>query len=217
MKKTNLILALILSVLLTFSACSSSQDPKKEDGDNGNTKVEFTQGVITETGFESEYLNLKFDTPQGFIMATEEEMLEMSDLGAEYAELDKKLIDYSKAVNVYEMMAVDPATSANVILMSEKLAFSNIKMKDYIGALKEQLSNIANMSYQIDENTTEATIGGKEFTKLSAIADVSGIKLSQNYYIRIENSRAEVIITSFMEEAADKEAILINGFTQLNK
>ncbi len=210
MKKNNLILILILSLTMILSGCSSNSK-------GGDKAVEFTQGVSTETGFESEYLNLKFEAPQGFVMATEEEILNMSDLGAEYAELDKDIIDYSKAVNVYEMMAVDPATSANVIVMTEKLSLSNMKLEEYMEALKTQLTSVSNMNYKIEEETSQVVIAGKEYTKLSTTATVSDVKLIQNYYLRMENGRAEIIITSFIEQSADKEAIMLGGFSELNK
>lgn len=44
---------------------------------------EYEFGVLTDTGYESKWLNVKFTAPENYIMVTAEEMNEMMERGAE--------------------------------------------------------------------------------------------------------------------------------------
>lgn len=207
---------LLTSVLMTgmfITGCES-----KSNGGNNKASVNkeekqksYVKGNLTESSFESEYLNLKYTLPENFVMSTTEEMLEMSDLGAEISEIDLKKYEYSKALLVYEMMAVDVTGTQNVMVVSEKLASSNITVDKYISGLKSQFKNLKEMDYKINEEVITKEIAGHTYSVLSMSA-MGGIVL-QEYHVRIEDGRAIAIIVTAPDE--ESKNIMLEGFSTL--
>lgn len=213
MKKRILILILcVLTIGIFLSGCGENDGTKGVEA-GGDAKVEakkeYKKGTLTAESFESEYLNMKYSLPENFIMATEEEVLQMSDLGEEVLNADLDKYDFNKANVVYEMMAVNQSEGQNILLMVEKLPFSNMKVDAYIEELKKELSSVENINYTIDEEVKSKEIAGKSYSVVS-VSGMDGAML-QDYLIRIENGRiVAIIVTSSTEEDKD---VMLNGFT----
>lgn len=181
--------------------------------------VVYEKGVLTETGFESEYLNLRFTAPDGFIMATEEELNEMMDLGAdigaEIMDVDKKVWEYAQTRIVYEMMVSSSSGSPNLILTSEKLPLSNMTVDQYFDLLKTQLDamDIDVIEYEFGD-ITSIEIAGQSYQKLDMKAKMDGLEMVQSYIVRKDNDRVVVVVTTSM--GGDEEALdtLIAAFSE---
>ena len=201
MKKTA---AFFTLVILIFGIASCSQ------------KREYTRGILTSTTFESEYLNLKFTAPEGTTMATEEEMKKVSSMGAQVAQVDSQQFDAALENTVYEMQAFYIAGYPNVFLIVEKLAFSNMTVENYMESVKQQLSKLSTVKYDITTEDEKATIAGQKYSKLSASAIYGTVSLTQDYYVRIQDGRAISFIVTYTSDTIDKKNELLEAFKEYN-
>ena len=176
-------------------------------------KIEYEKGLLTETSFESKFIGIRFTLPEGFVMATAEDIDEMMGIGAEIVGLDQKTVDYANLTTVYEMMASAPAGSPNVIVLAEKLLLRSISENQYIDALKEQLKNLSTMDYTFGEEITSVNIAGREYKKLTAYANANGVDIMQDYIIRKSDNRIVGFITTYTEDNTEALDKLMNGFS----
>lgn len=201
MKKLSFVLLCIISLALVFSSCKSSNT------DN------YKKGTLTKTTFESEYLDLKFNLPQGYTMATEEEVLKLANQGAELAGIDSKKYDYAMANTVYEMQVVASTGFPNTIVMVEKLSLSNMTIDTYLDTLKKQLTEIPNLKYTVASKKEKETLVGKEYIKMTATASYGTLSLIQDYYVRIQDGRAISFIVSYSSDTKEQKDSLLSAFT----
>lgn len=212
-----LVFALITALL---SGCGNNNS--KDSAPKGSEEVKvspspergYEKGILTETDFESSYLNLRFTVPEGFIMATQEDINNMMNLGADVMGLDEKLIDYANMVSVYEMMVSAPSGSPSVIVMVEKLALSNITIEQYFDALKTQLSNLTEINYVINDDITSVEIAGQSYKQLIVTTNVYGQNLTQSYMLRKSGDRMVGFITTSTPDTEETLAILMNSFVE---
>jgi len=173
----------------------------------------YERGIITETGFESKYLNLKFDLPQGFVMASDEEMLEIMKIGNEALETSKLEVNFANLTTVYEMMASAPIGFPNVSLMVEKLIISGITTDKYSAALRKTLAGVSAVNYVIGDDITTVEIAGQSYKQLSASLPDFGI--IQNYIFRKSGNRMISFITTYTPDTNQEMKMLMDGFSKL--
>jgi len=215
-KRTFLIFAVCLLLCVSvFAGCKKTDDPNKTNGDN-TPEVTYVKGKVSATGFESEYLNLKFTAPRNFVMATDAELDALIKEGADvaYTDADKKLIDYAMSNTVYEMMVSDPSGSPNIIVLVEKLLLSNLTETQYLDTLKAQIvAPFAEMGLQMTFNAVKTVdVAGETYTVLPAV--VPG-QLRQDYYVRKKDDRMVTIIVSYTDATTRQMETLIAAFEPL--
>ena len=173
--------------------------------------VSYTPGVYTETGYESEFLGIRFTTPDGFALATEEELSKLMGLSLEnlenVSELQKK---YTEMVTIYELMVADSTGFVNGQIILEK---TGVSVDTYIEIFKEQLaSQMADMNVTLSDNTEEVEFAGATYKKLSAEIESYGIVLFQDYYIRKVGDRMMCFCITWIEEMVNEKEAVMNGF-----
>lgn len=175
-------LALLVSVLsgcaFGGSAESEAQEPAEED-----IKGEWKDDVYT-----NRYLNLKFTLPEGWTASSDEEMLELMNLGSELMENKAGLTsELLKVKVVYNMMAADSTTGSNIIVSMENLALTiggtGIDEEAYAEAVASQLQAVDNFDYTIGERS-QVEIAGGTFLKAPVTMNADGVTLEQAYYLR---------------------------------
>jgi hypothetical protein len=191
----NMVMA-VCFVLLPLIGCSKNSDYKR--------------GTLTENSFESKYLDIKFTLPEGFLMATEEDMLRMMGISADITGVNKKIIELT---TVYEMMASTFIGYPNVIVMVEKPLLSNITMEQYFEAVKTSLLALDNMDYVIDDEITSVEIAGYDYKQMTANLPISGVY--QNYMFRKQGGRMIGFITTYTLNTVQELDILMGGFSKL--
>lgn len=86
------LLLAMLSVILVFglAACSNSDDKdgQSQTEESKEVKLEYKRGEWTDNTFNSDFLNLTFDLPEGWVIATDEELTNLMQQGAEIAYKD---------------------------------------------------------------------------------------------------------------------------------
>ena len=190
-----------------------TEEKPDKDPDKDPSEGVYEKGLLTDTSFESEYLNIRFSLPEGFVMATKEDMENLMNIGADAFDIDKITIDYAKVSTIYEMMASSPMGTPNVIVMAEKLMLSNITEDQYIEALKDQLANLSAMNYTFGEKIENTTLAGEKYKKLVAEANLSGQSMIQEYIFRKLDDRMIGFVFTYTPETEDEVKLLLKAFS----
>ncbi|MBP3568748.1 MAG: hypothetical protein J6K04_06220 [Lachnospiraceae bacterium] len=188
--------------------------PKPEKPATGS----YEKGVLTENGYESKWMGLRFNAPKGMEFFSQEELDEtMRLLGEALGEIEPGApLDYTKLSSVYEMQAVEQEDGMSVMLMVELLP-EPMTVEEYIELAQQELELIAGdgISYIMDDEIYPVEIGGKEFLNFGYVlyyGDIAAI--CQENYFRIQDDR--LIGLSFMCENETKDNIqkVLNCFSE---
>ena len=174
----------------------------------------YAKGMVTENGFESEWMNLRFTKQKDVIMATQAELDELMRQGAEmmYGETAELNLLYSKLTTVTEMMA-QYASGANIIIQTELLPGdkANMTEMDYLSAVVAMMQNNAGGLQVTTDGVVYAwEIGGEVYNGLCLTVDYgNGISVAQDYIVRKKESRMIVIAISYAAgiEVSEADAV----------
>ena len=171
--------------------------------DGGESGKEYVPGDRSETEYSSEWAGLRYKLSSSMVMATDEELNSMMELGADALGDDAKLkTELAKLTSVYEMMAVNTSDQSNIIICTEKLALSNMSESQYLDAVKTQTEELY-QDYSITYSEAgEREVCGLQFSEMSYVVDYSGATLHQTYLVRKIDNRMYGIILSYAGEAA---------------
>lgn len=174
-----------------------TEEPKADAPDDG----EYYMGVVDGTEYVSEWIGMKFTAPQGYVMSTTEELLEMVSLSVDDVltdEYGRMLFDYSVQTTLYEMMCTAPAGAPNLMVMTELIP-NGMGMDNYITALENATSYI---EYECEfDEPFEYELCGMEFTAVDSLVNANGIEMYQTYFLRIVDSRVYCIVVSYYDSA----------------
>ena len=171
----------------------------------------FAKGILTENGWESEWLGMRYVTADGMVMSTEEELNELMGLSKEmlsedFSELQLK---YAELSTVYEMMCTASDQVTNVSVSIENVMI-DIDTDTFIDMFKATLSELSAMSMTIINEGEDVTLAGKEFKKLQCEVDYEGIGILHDYYLAMQDGRAISIVVTYLNEETAEE--LMSGF-----
>ncbi|MBQ3145077.1 MAG: hypothetical protein IJB90_00565 [Clostridia bacterium] len=182
--KIALMILLVASILFVLTGCG---EEKKNPVVDNNTvteepKVEFSMGEWKDNTYENKFLGLKFNLPEGWTYSSDEEIAQMMNIGSELLNDDQKIAaELAKLTSVYYVVANDPSTGNNISIMSEK-PLMDITTEYYLDQLKTQLTAVESMSYEIGD-TSKEKVAGREYDTLTVTAAISGIEVTQKYYV----------------------------------
>lgn len=165
----------------------------------------YVKGIITENGFESEWMGLRFTKPATVIMATQEEMdaVMLQGLQMMYGEDAATVLDYAAMTSVNEMQATWLAGSPVVQIVVEKMPSEEWTEMDYLSAIAANLnatSQTSGMVYTIDENIYSMELAGQEYFGLATAVDIgAGALIYQDYLVREKDGRMIMIAFSYVE------------------
>ena len=185
---------LCLACLLLLTAC-------------GSNAVPVTLGTVSDTTYESAFLELGFVLPEGFRFSTKEEIAEQ--YGVTY---DEQSLDTTRVI--YDMAAYDEQGDA-VSVSIERIALMN----DPVSSAKEYLQNLADaMGLQLEQmnftdvsaELTTLTFADKDTDALVIRADFSGTTFHQTYLCE---RRGDVLATvSILSLDETLYGTLLNSF-----
>lgn len=198
MKKRVLALLLVVSTLLSFSAC------KKED------EKTFHFGDISLNTYENTYYGLSAEFDEDWVIYTENEILEMNDVS-----LDEGISEEDVAVGdvLADLVAYDPASNDSVMVYAEKIgADSSIDITSKAENAKTSYSEYyASVEYtDIESSVATREFLGEERTcvNISAILDGENVYFTNVYFecddylltlevCASDEAGAEAILSSF--------------------
>jgi len=180
---------------------SSAQE--EEAADDG-----YVRGEITDTTYESEWIGLRYELPDGFRMSGEDEMDAILQAGGEMIYEDKAddIVDYAKMIMVYEMMAKDRYGDV-ITLFVEKTQFD---IDTYVAAIKMQMENVDTIDVTMDDGET-VEIGGVEFEKYSLVLDYGGMEVKEDYYLRKKGGRMICMLLGYSDDETAER--IMSGFS----
>lgn len=207
MKKRILVTLMVMS--LTFAgitACGGSEKkettPATETTAETEAVKEYAQGTVTETGWESEWLNMKFTAGEGIHMLSQEELDQATDAGEEVANAEM-----AEGVQ-YEMMAMAEVGLPNVSVIVEKVPMEPEK---YLELVTEQLKSMdSEMEITVkDGGVKDGELAGNAYKILEADNSYQGVNMTQRYYVRKQGAyMIEVVATGAADDVATMDAML---------
>ena len=173
----------------------------------------FEQGVRTDSSYTNETIGIRIDLTDDYVMASEEEILQMMQLGADVLldpEQSKSLIDVSNITMLYEMMATNPSTGATILVGAEKPLLSGMNQEQYVGADVKQIKEYL----KVDEvKQDSAEMCGKDWDIIGYSMDYSGVTLNYILLITKAGDRFAMLnFTALNEESLDELISLVSCY-----
>lgn len=200
------LLALLLCavVLVGCTGCSAFVEGFQEglnsalqDAANEANK-EITRGTIDGNVYSNDYAGLTFTKPDSWVYSTDEEIADAMEVGADVIDAESFAETLGKMATVYDMMVIDMATGTNVSIMYENLTLTNgdaMTAEAYADVLKTQFDALSEMSYTVSATET-VSLGGEDWTRMTASVDYSGITMTQAYYLRANGTVMMAVVVT---------------------
>lgn len=175
---------------------SEEISPSPEATETGIARGTWTDGVYTH-----DYAQLTFTLPEGWIAATDEDIASLMGQSVEIlGDKQQWMIESAKLTTIYDMMAQDPATGNNALVMFENLSLSpgglDISEEDYLEIAEGQMSQMESMDYTFSE-PYNATVNGVKY--LIVRADEANNNFSQYYLMHKQDKYMVGIIISIFD------------------
>ncbi len=175
----------------------------------------YEKGIITETGFESKWMDLRFTTQAGMHMLTQKELdtTMKQSLGMIYGEDADVFLDYASMSTVTEMMA-QYADGANVIVQVERLPllYAAMTEEEYLSAT---LANLQAVTSEITtgEDYYTLELGGETYLGLSTAADYNaGMLVYQEFLVRKQEGRMISVVVSYTDYSMENAQNFLKVF-----
>ncbi len=200
-------LMLALVMLLAFVGCDEPKEPTTttptttgtQPPAGGPSKPELSRGTVNGNVYTNSYLGFSFNAPETWVYATDEEIAQMINVGAE-AVLGSAFKETLKDVgSVYDMLAADVVSGSSVNVGYENLAktmASNITETQYMAAVKAQFENISGMTVVFPDTYDTVKLGQTDFLRAVCTATAQGVTFTQVYYVhKVDGYMSFVILT----------------------
>jgi len=204
-KQKLLVFCSVILLIVSLSACS------KPPG--------FTVGKWNQNTFENSWLNMKFDVPSDWQVATKEEIKELIGAGAEKMNIEGTSAEQLKAAAelkvIYSFVVSSPGFSAQLLYENLALSTGGTKLDEtgYLGEVMKLLLPIADAQYKLI-NESSVQIANKKFRKMELSAFEG--KLSQEYYVYKIGNFMVCIIVSYVSETKELKDDFMNNIKVLN-
>lgn len=198
-------------VTLEEEAESVTEEIVEETTMEESQKPEYTKGILTETGWESQWLGMRYVVSDGAVMSTEEELNAAMGIGQEMLSDDfsEMQLKYAELNTVYEMMCTGADQVTNLSVSVENVML-DMDTDTFVSVFKNTLSEVSAMTMTIVNEGEDVVVAEKEFKKLQCEVDYEGMSIFQDYYLAMKDSRAISIVVTYLDEAEAEK--LLNGF-----
>ena len=210
-----LFMALVVFTSFAFFAVGSSDD----EGTSGNSDVnsgevvetpkKLTRGTITGNVYTNDFAGVSFTKPSDWTFATEEEMKETLNAGAELTDYSDLELALAETATIYDMSAKDSIGNSVLVLCENTMlsAFKKVTEDEYLDLLKSGLQTINGISYTYN-GVNNVTLGNTTFKRATFTAVASGVTLNQYYYVKsFDKYVFSIIVTTTTEDVETIEAM----------
>lgn len=215
-------LPLLLAALLCLGmlAGCSRRDTAEESSQSESSQPEieepkgYVRGVWEDGVFENEYIGLGFSLPEGWVAATEEEMLNSMSLGADLLSDQQRVkAAVARLTSVYDTTITNLAEQCSLSIMAENLTMSlggtSLDEQSYAELMARQLEETS-LPYTIGE-TAERTVAGEIYCLLPASVD--NMPTAQWMLFRRVEDYMVTIVASFPDTAQESIEALLDSMT----
>ena len=199
------------------NADSQDVDSQDVDSQSEDTNVPpYEKGTITDTDFQSKWLNLKFTPPETVVMNTEKELQSVMKQGQSTLEESSgvELGEDALSGTVYEMMASSVSGFPNVSLVVENAALENMTVDQYFLAAQQML-DATGMGYTYSD-ITDAQIAGQDFRVMETTVTINDYEVLQKYCTRKQGGKFVSIILSYTTDTTEEADEILAAFTPLS-
>ena len=196
MKKFVAILLTALSVL-SLAACEGGKNPVSDEttlsaeGETTEINISLADGIsrgtINENTFTNITTGIKFTKPDSWAFSTDEDIAAMMNIGTSHLDRDIFEKAIAEMSTVYDMVVIDPDTSASVTVAYENIAFSEKDIsteEKYLESIKEQLISTS-MDFTFEDKIKSERLGAYTYKKLESTNTTSGYSIQQTIYARV--------------------------------
>lgn len=208
-KKTLAVIFTLSLILTLFSACnlvsriiSSSEAPAKTSAvSNTDSSEELSRGMWSDETYTNEFAKLRYVLPEGWVIATDEQLATIMGIGAEaFGDKQKWVAEATKMTTIYDTMVQDPVAQNSISIMFENLVVSGntkISEEDYCDSIKAQIENLENLSYTFGDSYT-TKLNGVDY--LVAPTEETNSKISQYYLMHKQDKYMVCVIVSIFDD-----------------
>ena len=195
---------------------ADSADTASEADTGSTTDTPYEKGTITDTDFQSEWLNLKFTPPETVVMNTEEELQSVMQQGQSTLEESSgvELGEDALSGTVYEMMASSISGFPNVSVVVEDAALENMTVEQYFLAAQQML-DATGMGYTYSD-VTDTQIAEQDFQVMETSVTINDYEVLQKYCTRKQGGKFVSIILSYTTDTTAEADEILAAFTPLN-
>ncbi len=195
--KRFVMLLLVMSLLVTTVGCAAMALIPAVKGKS------VSRGTIEGDVYTSEFIGVSFTRPSTWVYATDEEIANAMQIGAELMNKENFAAQAEKMNNVYDMMASDLMSGDNINIVFENLKASNssnITEEQYIEVVKNMLKEQVAMFNYVVGDAEKCKLGQQEFYRLPIEGNYLGADFKQFMYIRKEGTYMVVITLSLFSD-----------------
>lgn len=195
---------------------SSSEDNTDDNEEPEETAFDsYEKGRNYGTYWESEWLGMRYDQPDGYRLFSDRELNDALQIGDNLLDgaFGDGTADVAGQNAVYEMMAASPSGTPNFNLGVEK---TDASVDEYAGQLTTYLPALFGDAY-MGQSGFEGTqeIGGRYFEKYTFFLNDGAAGMNQTYYITKKDDRMVYIIMTYSAGAPDEADAILSGFSEL--
>lgn len=190
--KASLVVLILCTLVLTLAGCGDTSK-------NGGNNVNFSRGEWVDNQYQNDFAKIKFNLPEGWEKATDEQIAQVMGTGEELLNADQqKWAELAEKTSVYGMTASDPSTGASVMVTLEKPVLK-VTPERYIESVKQQLEALDSMQYSVGDPYTKE-IASESYTAADAeLVGYNGMK--QHYYVKAVGDYIVGIIVTTTEDS----------------
>ncbi len=227
MKKTKILLALLLTALFVLSALGSGENSSSSDVPVEDDYVadvyepeaeepveeakEFTRGVVDGDVYTNEFLGFTFTKPSDWRFLSDEEMAERMNTTMDVFEYNSVEEALAETATMYDMYVGDAYGNSAIIIYENLMitAQGTVTIDEYIYYMEAQFQNLSEYDYEI-LSQEEVYIGDSSFTKLTSVMTYQGQEITQASYIKIVGEYAVTITVTPTTETIDSIEAMFN-------
>lgn len=191
------IASIILALCLIGALCAGCTWPELSG-------PKYARGINTDTGFSSEYLDLRFTAPYQYRMVGNDEIASMAQQGASFFQFDQD-VDAEAAATYCEMMAVHSNGDPMLMVVVDRARFNSGSAEKALKDLQYQLNINLPGVYRYKDEIVDVTVAGQQYKQCTVTAEKGHIVFVQDIMMRKQGSRL-ICIMLFYFESQEAEA-----------
>ena len=206
------ILAIVLSIIIAVIKVQNDSVSHFSDADipvadmpvetaavtKAPTQKEYAPGIVSENTYESNYFNLRFTAPDGYVIIAKDE-------------LAQRVGEDTETV-VWEMGCQSLNTGANILIVTEMLPSRNVSVESYMEvALNQPMGFEGEEIISFDKTKT---IAGQTYNLVERKFTKDGITGRINSYLRKVDNRIIAISITYQEGSDEEETMILNSFSE---